>query len=89
MHNNNFTLSINYYKTMNRQETNIVLVKTLEMLIEKYPDMRFGQILFNFGFIDHIYDKVCDVITIKDPFGEEPNETLKRVEEEINRLINA
>jgi hypothetical protein len=74
---------------MNRQETNIVLLKTLEMLIEKYPDMRFGQILFNFGFIDHIYDKVCDVITIKDPFSEEPSETLKRVEEEINRLINA
>lgn len=74
---------------MNRQETNIVLVKTLEMLIAKYPDMRFGQILFNFGFIDHIYDKICDVTTIKDPFSEEPAETLKRVEEEIDRLINA
>jgi hypothetical protein len=74
---------------MNRQQTNIVLVKTLEMLIEKYPDMRFGQILFNFGFIDHIYDKICGVTTIKDPFSEEPSETLKRVEEEINRLINA
>jgi hypothetical protein len=74
---------------MNRQETNIVLLKTLEMLIEKYPDMRFGQILFNFGFIDHVYDKICDVTTIKDPFGEEPTETLKRVKEEIDRLINA
>lgn len=74
---------------MNRQQTNIVLLKTLEMLIEKCPDMRFGQILFNFGFIDHIYDKICGVTTIKDPFSEEPTETLKRVEEEINRLINA
>ena len=74
---------------MNRQETNIVLVKTLEMLIEKYPDMRFGQILFNFGFIDYIHDKVCDAITIKDPFYEEPTETLKRVKEEIDRLANA
>ena len=74
---------------MNRQETNIVLVKTLETLIEKYPDMRFGQILFNFGFIDHIYDKICNVTTIKDPFSEEPTETLKRVNKEIDRLINA
>ena len=74
---------------MTRQETNIVLVKTLEMLITKYPEMRFGQILFNFGFIDHAYDKICDVITIKDPFSEEPTETLKRVREEIDRLINA
>jgi hypothetical protein len=74
---------------MNRQETNIVLVKTLEMLIEKYPDMRFGQILFNFGFIDHMYDKIFNVTIIKDPFSEEPTETLKRVKEEIDRLINA
>ena len=74
---------------MTRQETNIALVKTLEMLIEKYPDMRFGQILFNFGFIDHIYDKICNVTIIKDPFSEEPAETLKRVKEEIDRLINA
>lgn len=74
---------------MKRQQTNIVLVKTLEMLIEKYPDMRFGQILFNFGFIDHIYDKICGATIIKDPFGEEPTETLKRVKEEIDRLINA
>jgi hypothetical protein len=64
---------------MNRQQTNIVLVKTLEMLIEKYPDMRFGQILYVFGFIDHEYDKICDVTIIKDPFTEEPNQTLKRV----------
>ena len=48
---------------MNRQQTNIVLVKTLGMLIEKYPDMRFGQILFNFGFIDH--DKATDFLTIQ------------------------
>ena len=74
---------------MNRQQTNIVLVKTLENLIEKYPDMRFGQILFNFGFIDHVYDKICNVTMIKDPFSEEPTETLKRVKEEIDRLINA
>ena len=74
---------------MNRQETNIVLLKTLEMLIEKYPDMRFGQILFNFGFIDHVYDKICNVTMIKDPFSEESTETLKRVKEEIDRLINA
>ena len=74
---------------MNRQQTNIALLKTLEKLIERYPDMRFGQILFNFGFIDHIYDKICGVTTIKDPFGEEPIETLKRVKEEIDRLINA
>ena len=74
---------------MKRQETNKLLLKTLEILIEKYPDMRFGQILFNFGFIDHIYDKICNVTIIKDPFSEEPTETLKRVEEEIDRLINA
>ena len=74
---------------MTRQEANLILVESLKDLVLKYPDMRFGQILFNFGFIDHTYDKICGVTTIKDPFSEEPTETLKRVKEEINRLINA
>ena len=72
---------------MNRQETNTVLLKTLEMLIEKYPDMRFGQILFNFGFIepDHMDTKKGGWL-IKDPFYEEPETTFDRVKETIHRL---
>lgn len=71
---------------MTRKESNIVLLKTLEMLIEKYPDMRFGQILFNFGFLqtDHFDDKKGKWL-MKDPFYEEPEITIDRVKETIHR----
>ena len=73
---------------MTRKESNIVLLKTLETLIEKYPDIRFGQILFDFGFLQTDYfDKKKGSWLIKDPFYEEPEITINRVEETIQRLI--
>jgi hypothetical protein len=36
---------------MTRKESNIDLLNLLEFLIERHPDMRFGQILQNFGFV--------------------------------------
>lgn len=36
---------------MSRKESNIDLLNRLEYLIEKHPDMRFSQILQNFGFV--------------------------------------
>lgn len=62
-----------------RLKNNLELLGILKTIIENNPDLRFGQILYAFGFIDHIYDKICDVTIIKDPFSEEPNQTLKRV----------
>ena len=64
---------------MTRLKNNMKLLEILKNIIENNPDLRFGQILYVFGFIDHIYDKICDVTIIKDPFAEEPNQTLERV----------
>lgn len=39
---------------MTRKDANIELLNKLEYCIERYPDMRFSQILQNFGFIKPI-----------------------------------
>ena len=59
----------------NRQEANRKLVKILSGLVETYPDWRFGQIIFNAGFITRKQNS----LDIQDPFYEESTETLNRV----------
>lgn len=67
-------------KIKNRQSANFELVKKLSELVIAYPDLRFGQILVNFGFIKQIVDHYDDSIVItEDPFKEESVDTLKRV----------
>ncbi len=62
-----------------RQEDNRVLVKKLERLIEVYPDQRFGQILFNYGFVSHDTPRSDGLIVWKDEFYLESRELLRRV----------
>ena len=53
----------------NRQEYNREIVKILGEMVEKYPDMRFGQILSNFANINN------------DPFYIESKFTLKSLKD--------
>ena len=62
------------WKIPKRKESNKELVKILEEIVNAHPELRFGQILFNFQFI------------ISDPFYEESVDTLKRVQEAINKI---
>lgn len=67
-------------KIKNRQTANFELVNKLSELVIAYPDLRFGQILVNFGFIEQIIDHYdSGIILTKDPFNEESVDTLKRV----------
>ena len=54
-----------------RQEANRELIENLAVYVEKYPDLRFGQILEDFGFV------MKDI----DLFNEESVDTLERVRE--------
>ena len=68
-------------KIKNRQKANFELVRKLSELVIAYPDLRFGQILVDFGFIEQIvnhYDSNSIISTI-DPFNEESVDTLNRV----------
>ena len=62
---------------MERQKYNKLILETLSKLVEKYPDLRFGQILVNCNIIvyKNDYDKVVPI----DPFYEEPEITWKRM----------
>lgn len=62
---------------MERQKYNELILEKLSKLVEKYPDLRFGQILVNCNIIvyKNDYDKVVPI----DPFYEEPEITWKRM----------
>ena len=61
-----------------RLQCNRNILVILADLVEKCPDLRFGQILFNAKVIDHINSENGPII--KDPFYEESCNTLKRIE---------
>lgn len=58
-----------------RQEVNRELVKILSDAVEKFPDWRFGQILFNYNFITRKHSS----FDIEDPFYEESQETFDKL----------
>lgn len=73
-------------KVRNRGLDNYALLATLRDLIEENPDLRFGQILLNWKFVN--WNSCGAGITIHDPFHEEPSDTLKRVKEVIAEMYN-
>ena len=64
---------------MNRQKYNRLIIETLSKLVEKHPDLRFGQLLANAEVITYKndYDETVPI----DPFYEESETTW-------NRLLN-
>ena len=68
---------------MERQAYNYQILAILTLLVKKYPDFRFGQLLANCDVITYEYDVLCDgqrenILTI-DPFNEESKVTLERM----------
>jgi hypothetical protein len=60
---------------MERQKYNKLILETLSKLIDKYPDLRFGQLLVNCDIIQYKKNVLTDgdredILTI-DPFNEE------------------
>ena len=62
---------------MERQKYNKLILETLSKLIEKYPYLRFGQILANAEVITYKND--YDEAVPRDPFYEESEITWKRM----------
>jgi hypothetical protein len=73
-----------------RQQANKDIIQHLTTLVNKYPELRFGQILAISNVIQYEHIS-CDsdqyVETVKDPFNEESVETLRRVNNKMNSLI--
>jgi hypothetical protein len=70
---------------MERQKYNKLILETLSKLVEKYPDLRFGQILVDCDIIRYEPSVLCDGqredILVIDPFYEEPEITWNRVKD--------
>ena len=68
---------------MERQKYNRLILETLFKLVEKYPDLRFGQILVSCDIIKYEKEVLCDGqredILVIDPFNEESEITWKRM----------
>jgi len=68
---------------MERQKYNKLILETLSKLIEKYPDLRFGQILIDCDIIKYEPSVLCDGqredILMIDPFNEESEITWERM----------
>ena len=62
---------------MQRKQANRAILLELYNLIEKYPDLRFGQILVNAEIITYKND--YDEMVVEDPFYEESEDILNRM----------
>lgn len=71
-------------KIRNRQRDNRRILGALNALVERYPELRFGQILFNYKFVN--WSNTDDGVRICDPFHEEPADTFKRVCEQLKEI---
>lgn len=67
-----------------RKIANKQLLSILEQVVDNNPDLRLGQILFNYQFVK--WEITDDGIKIHDPFYEEPVDTLNRVKSIIEEL---
>jgi hypothetical protein len=73
---------------MTRQEANLILVESLKEIVLKYPDLRFGQILVDFGIIRYISNTYDESLITIDPFNEESVTTLQNFKDRFNQLTN-
>lgn len=69
-----------------RSEYNFKLLLILNDLIKKYPELRFGQILYDFGFITKPLSSDDGPFRLFDPFNEEPIITYNRVVKTLNKF---
>ena len=65
-------------KVRNRQNSNEAIIKILADTVKKYPDLRFGQILYILDIIRQ--DESGNIIDI---FSEEPDDTLHRIKRKL------
>ena len=74
-----------------RQTANREILDILKQYVEKYPELRFGQILAIAKVVE--YERVTEVWSpmvenrVKDPFNEESMHTLDRVKEQTSYTL--
>ena len=64
-------------------QTNKEILDLLDKLVEKFPEQRFGQLLFN--FVLNYFQSDSGQIHIDDPFYESSKQTLNRIKERVKK----
>jgi hypothetical protein len=65
---------------MERQKYNKLILEKLSELVDKYPDLRFGQILVNTDIIELVPEHIHgNAMVALDPFNEESETTWNRM----------
>lgn len=65
---------------MTRETANLIIIKHLEHLALKYPNLRFGQLLVLTDIIELTFSTTKgEIIGAKDPFNEESKVTLEKL----------
>lgn len=80
-------------KMAQRQAANREIIEILSDMVERYPDLRFGQILAITETLEYMPSPRVgdDSIVIKDPFNEESVDTWVRIRDKVmqfNRRVN-
>ena len=71
-----------------RQSANREIIEILSDMVERYPDLRFGQILAITEAIQYVHDSrpYIDTVDVKDPFNEESVDMWIRMRDKIMQL---
>ena len=80
-------------KMAQRQAANREIIEILSDMVERYPDLRFGQILAITEAIQYVPDSrpYIDTVDVKDPFNEESVDMWIRMRDklmQLNRDVN-
>jgi hypothetical protein len=71
-----------------RHSANREIIEILSDMVERYPDLRFGQILAITNAIQYVPDSrpYIDTVDIKDPFNEESVDMWIRMRDKMMEL---
>ena len=69
-------------KINKRLESNIKILEIIKNYCEKYPEMRFGQVLANLHIIEYDDTQLHNVI---DPFFDEPVDILNKIHKKYKK----
>ena len=71
-----------------RQEANRGIIEILSDMVERHPDLRFGQILAITEAIQYVPDSrpYIDTVDVKDPFAEESVDMWVRMRDKMMEL---
>lgn len=64
---------------MERIDYNTEIINIISDAVNKFPDMRFGQILVNLNIIQYEGNTYDDVLITKDPFNVESKKMLQNI----------